>query len=176
MGVYRYQDGLTADTTGVLRTADAARIPPDTRNKDWVAYQASGATPDAATAIVLADYKNGAHAETDRQAQEQLTMSLPEWSQRAPLSIFGLLKQVQEAVEIQSDGSPTNARYPMLHAVNGSSLTSAGTTVRAWWDSVKDRVGSVEKVRQDTHTAISAAANVGAVDTIMAALPAQWPA
>jgi hypothetical protein len=176
MGAYQYlHDHDGDDSVGILRTADNAIVPPEASNADWQEYQAWLAepnTPDAATSTSLSEYKLQKKAQLDDEFEEQLRAHLWFAPGAGAASAFAVLKTIQEAIEVETDGSPTSSRYPMLNAMvgmggsRGGSISAVGTSVRADWDGMKTSVADIHDVRDTAYRDIDAAADKTAVDAV----------
>jgi len=162
---------------GVLRTSDGAYIPDTIENADYLEFLAWDVsnTPDGMSVYATDEAKADAKALVQQQV-------VPEFSKHImPSSSIGAavyMAKVQEAIDIEGDGSPTSTRYPLLQAIVDAgaeaSLSDAGTSVRAEWASIRDAVGEIEQVRAQAIADIDAAANTAAVNAVLAALT--WPA
>lgn len=166
MGAYRLSSG-----GGVVRTADGAFIPQDTRNADWNAYQAWLAvpnTPDAIPVPDLAPYKAARSAEIRAEAERRRQVV-------APLTLADLLR-FREAELAAVDGTPTAGEYPLLDAqatATSSTIAAVATAVVAENLALREDLAPIEEALRLGLAAITAAANVAAVDAAVAAIV--WP-
>ena len=178
MGDYRFIDGTTVDTTGIILTATNSTIPPDTANGAWRAYlvwKAVPNTPDPATALVLSAYKKAAKAKFDGQANVEFAKDLRLQSGAAAGTAFWHAALIEDMERYEDDLTPTAAEYPLMNeliTIEGADLAAVKASIRTWWDAVKVRVGQVGKVLWKAEKDVNAAATVAAVD----AVTATWPA
>ena len=163
-------------TNGVVRTADGAFIPNDTRNRDWQAYQTWLAVPntaDAALVPTLSEYKATTKAYVDVLAEGQRQALLP----RPPGVVLTLLLRYQEADVCDADGSPTTGEYPLLDvdvsSGASSSLADAADDAIAERLALAGDLAAIEAVRIDARADIDGAASLAAVDAVLAAIT--WP-
>lgn len=181
MGAYRYLDGTTADTTGIIRTADGATLrPPPTGLpavadwNDYLAWKAVPNTPDAATALSLASAKRAKKRDFDLQAMLYFSQDLRIQAGDAAACGGMLAVLLEELYRYEADGSPTAAEYPILNGLigtEGASLALVAGAIRTWWDGVKDRVAETFENVWKAHKDVNAAANVAAVAAVTMAAP-----
>lgn len=174
MALYR----LLPDSVGVINTTTGAMVPNDAENADWRAYQAwvgAGGTPDPVASEAIGRTRSLAYREVARQADTEFSAFLHELSTTS-MSIFAVIRNVDEARRAAADGSPTAANYPFLDALRAdgqyASIAAASTGVLAWWDTVKDDLGAIEAQRWKAFVGIAAAATANDVDT---AATVTWP-
>ena len=155
-------------TGGVVRTSDRTFIPEDSRNADWRAYLAWLAvpnTPDSDSPV--ADVRLEAKSLLEREMEEQRRRL---FTARTPLAALQYYLRFKQAVDVEGDGTPTQAEYPLLHAEvghNGADIAAVGTNVRAEVGDLESALGDLEGYRQDQIAAIDAAADSAAVRTII---------
>lgn len=166
MAAYRLQAG-----GGVIRVADGAFIPADTRNRDWntyLAWEAVPNTPDPAISPTLSDYKTSQRAAVDAEADRRAQIA-------APLRPIDVLR-FAEARRADADGSPTAGEHPLTNARAVAESISIATAADA---TIADEVAGclaiadIEEARILGRAAITAAGSIAAVDAAVAAIV--WP-
>jgi hypothetical protein len=122
--------------------------------------------------IVLADYKAAKNREVD-------ALAMREFRKHHDFDNAGGVAyqlKLSEWLLAKDDGSPTGAEYPMLEAqrlADGVSLATAITDFGTARGILLAELADIEVVRLNTREAITAAANVAAVDALMVAIA--WP-
>ncbi len=133
----------------------------------------TGALNFSDPAIVLADYKEAKKRAVDAQAAAEQARHA-DWDNAGTLSYLLKYTEWQEA---KNDGTPTAGEYPMLDAeatARGNSLATVITDFGTEHAALVALLKAIEVVRLNTRIAIDAAADVAAVDTLMASIA--WPA
>jgi len=124
-------------------------------------------------AIVLADYKAQKKRVVDAQARR-------EFNRHHDFDNAGFIAyqlKLTEYMFAKDDGTPTAGEYPMLKAqadADGVSLADAITAFGTAHGTLTGLLDNIEVVRLNTREAIDAAADVAAVNALMAAIA--WPA
>jgi len=177
-GPYQFLYGTSDATTGIKRTSDGATIPPDPENSDWqefLEWDLTG-TPDPYTAIAVADMRKSAKVEVDRQADLQMRKKLCPAAAGGAAVGFSAAMAYREAIQIDGDGSPTSAKYPMLNEMtdHGADMAARGTALRAIRTAIFPDLGKIENVRLTAHIDIDAATTQAAMDAVVDGL--SWPA
>lgn len=124
-------------------------------------------------AIVLADYKAARKREVDAQA----TVEQAQHEDFANTGTLSYLLKYTEWQEAKNDGTPTAGEYPMLDAeatARGDSLATVIADFGTEHAALVADLKAIEIVRLNARIAIDAAADVAAVDAVMAAIA--WPA
>jgi hypothetical protein len=181
MGAYRFIDGTTADTTGIIRTADGSTlrppptgVPPVSDWVDYLAWKAVPNTPDAATALSLSNAKRSKKREFDLQATLYLSQDLRIQAGDAAACGGMIAVLLEELYRYEADGSPTAGEYPLLNKLigtEGASLALVAAAIRTWWDGVSDRVAETFENVWKAHKDVNAAANVAAVAAVTMSAP-----
>lgn len=181
MGLYRFRNDTTSDSTGIVRAADGLEIPPNTELGAWREYlvwKAVPNTPDAATVTTsLATYRLNAKEVVDRAAELEYRKDSAVRALGSGNCAAAFFALVAEANAMATDGSPSSGTYPLCNALDttifGATLANRGSAVRTMWGGIKSRVGSVTGVRLKAHSDIDAAGSKSAVDAVLAAIT--WP-
>ena len=187
MTKYAAYDGGTTLVTGFYDDAVHTSVPSpnialsDPEYDDALDQQAQGkvlkvissAMDYSDPAVVLADYKAAKKKQVDSQAaREQLRHN--DWANAGTLSYMLKYTEWQEA---KSDGTPTAGEYPMLDAEatsRGDSLATVITDFGTEHAALVASLKAIEIVRLDARADVDAAADVTAVNSVMAAIA--WPA
>jgi hypothetical protein len=181
MGAYRYLDGTSADTNGIIRTADGAIVrPPPTGSPpvadwtDYLAWKAVPNTPDASTALSLSSAKRAKKREFDVQAMSYFSQDLRLQAGDAAACGGMIAVLLEELYRYENDGTPSAADYPLLDALigeEGVDLAAVAGNIRTWWDGVKDRVAETFANLWTAHKDVNGAANVSAVAAVTMGTP-----
>lgn len=181
MGLYRFKDGTTVDTTGIIRTADNAQLPPDPSSRDWqdyLAWKAVPNTPDAATALSVPDAKKAKKKAIDEAAQVEFAKDVRVQSGGAPSMALWNAVMIGELhryeLEVALSRTPSAANYPVMNAligVEGGDLDTVATNLRTWFDGVKSRFGSVGSVGWAAHKSVNSQSTVSGVNGVTPSWP-----
>jgi hypothetical protein len=179
---YRFKNDTTADTTGIVRTADGAVIPNNTELgawRDYLAWKAVPNTPDAASVTTsLATYRLNAKQTVDAAAELEYRKSTLVQLSSGPNCAAAWFMLIDEAKAMEADGAPSSTAYPLCQQLDttifGATLANRGAAVRTMWSGVRTRIGNVTNVRLKGHNDVDAAGSKSAVDAVLAAIT--WPA
>jgi hypothetical protein len=127
---YRYQDGETDDTVGIVRTADQAFIPNNPDLFDWRAYQdwALTGTPDTATVPNLPKLRKKRKGDVDIEAEEQFRLHAPFF--KGAGSACSLAVQLALAELVAYEAGAGGGGHGSLYVTGGASPQSL--TLDVW--------------------------------------------
>lgn len=163
-------------TGGVRRASDGAFIPDVAGNRDWIAYQtwlAVPNTPDPILVPSLGDHQAAAKASVGATAA---ALGVTAGAPATPVDLFIRTQLEAQAVTCDGDLTPTTGEYPLLDArvaASGESLAAAADAVIAAKAALLADLVDIEEVRYQAFADIDDAANIAAVDAVVAAIT--WP-
>lgn len=178
LGFYR-SDYHSSIPTPNLVVTEAEHLQALTDQGDGKKLKVTGGALVATLAsLPVADVRKRAKRVLDAEASTLIQAVFPVGDAQG----FLLLSRVQEAALAVSDGSRTQAEYPLLAAkvlaeggaVSHGALGVAVTDTETEFGTVRTAVAAIEEIRLEAHKDLDAAADAAAITSVMSAI--SWPA
>lgn len=169
---------LSPGFDGVFHRPTSSWIPNDPRTRAWITYQDWLAVPNVPDADVrtLDEARQGARGLVHDAAELELSKYDPRVVAGAAASSWAAEAIRREAVAADAEGLPWAAGYPFLEEQVGIHGADVGAVATFWlgrWATFENNAKEVERVREQALADIDGAADIPAVDAVVAALT--WP-